>query len=411
LKFLRNAFDAQARHFHKGGKLEKFYPLFEAIDAFIFTPGRRAERPPHIHDSIELKRLMTVVVIALTPCVLMAIYNQGFQAQSFMAETGSNAPGWVGFLLAASGLSTGSISAIILHGLLLFLPLYLVTMLVGGAWEVLFAIVRKHEVNEGFLVTGLLFPLILPASIPLWQVALGVSFGVVVGKEIFGGTGMNVLNPALVGRVFLFFAYPVQISGDSVWVAVDGYSSATPLAELASMNSQDFGAFAQGGVLPSGVSWTDAFLGLIPGSLGETSALACLIGAFILIATGIGSWRIMLSSFLGMVATATLLKLIGSETNPAFAMGWTWHLVVGSFAFGTVFMATDPVTASVTNIGKWVYGGLIGFLIVLVRVLNPAYPEGTMLAILFMNLFAPLIDYYVVKANIKRREARLAVQQ
>ena len=272
-----------------------------------------------------------------------------------------------------------------------------VTSTVGGFWEVLFAIKRGHEVNEGFFVTSVLFALILPATIPLWQVALGITFGVVIGKEIFGGTGKNFLNPALTGRAFLYFAYPAQISGDAVWVAADGYTGATAL----SMAFQD-GMTA----LTNTYSWWDAFLGFIPGSVGEVSTLAILIGAAVLLWTKIANWRIMLGVFLGMVITSTLFNLIGSETNPMFAMPWYWHLVIGGFAFGMVFMATDPVSASMTNQGRLVFGALIGVMTVLIRVVNPAFPEGIMLAILFANLFAPLMDHYVVQANIKRRLAR-----
>ncbi len=400
--------EAQAKHFEKGGALEKFHPLYEAIDSFMFTVDKRTEGATHVRDAVDIKRVMTVVVMALTPCVLMAIYNSGYQAQNYLVEHTLTASGWIGSVLAMSGFAAGSFGAVVLHGLLLFLPLYIVTMTVGGIWEVVFAIVRKHEINEGFLVTGLLFPLIVPPSIPLWQLALGVSFGVVIGKEVFGGTGYNVLNPALVGRAFLFFAYPAQISGDAVWAAVDGYSTATPLAEIAAMSRDQFVHFLDHG-LQSGVSWFDAFLGFMPGSMGETSTLACIIGAAILIATGVGNWRIMISSFLGMFFVATLLNIVGSSTNAAFGLGFHWHLVLGGYAFGTVFMATDPVSAAQTDVGRWIYGALIGALIVLVRVVNPAYPEGTMLAILFGNILAPIIDYFVVKNNIKRREARLAV--
>jgi len=272
-----------------------------------------------------------------------------------------------------------------------------VTMVVGIAWEMLFAVVRGHELSEGFFVTGLLFPLTLPPAIPLWQIAIGVSFGVVIGLEIFGGTGRNFLNPALTARAFLFFAYPAEISGDTVWTAVDGFSGATPL-----------GAAAAGGMEAVDVTWTQAFLGTMQGSMGETSTLACLIGAAILVATGIGSWRIMLSMLVAAMGLAALFFAIGSGTNPMFQMGPHWHLVLGGFAFGLVFMATDPVSAAMTEVGQYVYGALIGVLTILVRVVNPAFPEGVMLAILLGNVFAPLIDYFVVRANIKRRALRHA---
>ncbi|WP_257287429.1 NADH:ubiquinone reductase (Na(+)-transporting) subunit B, partial [Endozoicomonas sp. SESOKO2] len=273
-----------------------------------------------------------------------------------------------------------------------------VTFFVGGFWEVLFAIVRGHEVNEGFFVTSVLFALIVPPSIPLWQVALGISFGVVIGKEVFGGTGKNFLNPALTGRAFLFFAYPAQISGDLVWTAVDGFSGATALS-LAQQGGIDQ-------VVSNGITWFDAFLGTIQGSVGETSTLAIFIGGAVLLATRIASWRIVAGTMLGMIATATLFNMIGSETNMMFTTPWYWHMVMGGFAFGLIFMTTDPVSASMTNTGRWYYGMLIGVMVILIRTVNPAYPEGMMLAILFANLFAPLIDHFVVEANIKRREAR-----
>ena len=282
-----------------------------------------------------------------------------------------------------------------MHGALYFIPVFLVTNVAGGFWEVIFASVRKHEINEGFLVTGILFPLILPASIPLWQVAIAISFAVVFGKEIYGGTGKNFLNPALLARAFLFFAYPAQISGDAVWTSVDGFSGATALGQAAA-----------GGLQAISFSWSDAFFGFIPGSMGETSTLACLIGAVILIATGIGSWRVMLSVVVAMVSFSTLLNIIGSATNPMFALTPAWHFVLGGFAFGTVFMATDPVSSACTHVGQYFYGLLIGFMLVLIRVINPAFPEGMMLAILFANAIAPLIDYFVMTANIKRRELR-----
>jgi len=283
------------------------------------------------------------------------------------------------------------------YGACFFLPIYATTFIVGGFWEVLFASVRKHEVNEGFFVTSVLFALILPATIPLWQVALGITFGVVIAKEIFGGTGRNFLNPALAGRAFLFFAYPAQISGDTVWTAVDSFSGATMLGQ----------AFA--GTLNYATDielWWNAFYGFIQGSMGETSTLAVLIGGLFLIYVRIASWRIVLGVFLGMVVTSSILNTIGSETNAMFAMPWYWHMVLGGFAFGMFFMATDPVSAAFTDKGKLAYGALIGFMVIMIRVVNPAYPEGIMLAILFANLFAPLFDHFVVQANIKRRLAR-----
>ncbi len=397
MKLLRDFLDKQEPHFHKGGKLQLFYPLYEMIDTFAFTPGQAAEGNTHVRDGIDLKRTMITVAMALGPLVLFTLYNTGMQANSALASAGMEAVGWRADLLRAIGLGFDPSNMIhnFAHGFMWFFPVFLVTQIAGGICEVIFATVRKHEVNEGFLVTGLLYPLILPPTIPLWQVAVGIIFGVVIGKEIFGGTGRNIFNPALTARAFLFFAYPAQISGDAVWTAVDGYTGATALAQA-----------AQGGLDAITYSWNDAFIGFIPGSMGETSTLFCLLGAAYLIITGIGSWRIMLSMVLGMVAMSLFFNFIGSDTNPMFELTPQWHFVLGGFAFACVFMATDPVSATTTDCGRWVYGFLIGVLGVLVRVVNPAYPEGWMLAILFMNAVAPLIDYFVVEKNIKRRMAR-----
>ena len=399
MKPLREFLDKQEKLFHKGGKLEKLFPLYEAIDTFAYSSGKETSRASHIRDVLDLKRMMIWVVVALVPTVLMALYNTGLQANLALAEIGrSSVEGWragvMGFI--GVGFNADSLLSNVLLGSLYFFPVYIITLAAGGFWEVLFAIVRRHEVNEGFLVTSLLFPLILPPDIPWWQVVIGISFGVVIGKEVFGGVGMNILNPALTARVFLFFAYPAQISGDKVWVAVDGYSKATPLAEFADPAMQML------------TSWKDAFLGIMPGSMGETSTLACLIGAFILIVSRIGSWRIMASVVVGMVAMTLVFNAIGSDTNPMFQVSPAWHLVLGGFAFGTVYMATDPVSAAMTEKGKWVYGFLIGILVVMIRVVNPAFPEGMMLAILFMNVFAPIIDRVVINQNIKRRLVRNA---
>jgi len=397
VKFLRTFLDNQEKRFQKGGKLEKYYPLFEAIDTFLYTPASVTKYASHIRDAMDLKRMMLTVVIALIPAVFMALYNTGLQANANMAALGLADPGtWQGHLLMSLGIpfNQHNILANIIHGLLYFLPVYLVTVAAGGFWEVLFAIVRGHEVSEGFFVTSLLFPMILPPTIPLWQVAIGISFGVVIGKEVFGGVGYNILNPALTARAFLFFAYPAQISGDKVWLAIDGVSKATPLAQLAD------------NTFHAGISWMNAFLGFMPGSMGETSTLAILIGAAILLYTGVGSWRIMLSVLVGMVAMALTFNLLGSSTNPMFQVTPLWHFVLGGFAFGMVFMATDPVSAAMTNIGKYYYGLLIGIMVILVRVVNPAFPEGMMLAILFGNVFAPIIDKIVINANIKRRQLR-----
>lgn len=400
MKFLRDFLDSQHKHFVDGGKLEKLYPLYEMADTFLYTPGEVAKGSVHVRDGIDLKRLMVTVAAALGPCMMMAMYNTGYQAQLGMASLGSQAVvGWRGelFSMLGFGIDPNNILSCVFLGFLYFFPVFLVTNLAGGFWEAIFASVRKHEINEGFLVTGMLFPLILPPTIPLWQVAIGISFGVVIGKEIFGGTGKNFLNPALTARAFLFFAYPGEISGDSVWVAADGFSGATILSQAAT-----------GGVDAITYSWMDAFLGFIPGSMGETSALACLFGAGYLIFTGIGSWRIMVSMLVSTLGFAYLLNIIGSDTNQMFSLTPMWHLVTGGFAFGCVFMVTDPVSAAMTDKGKYFYGALVGFMVVMVRVVNPAFPEGVMLAILFGNVFAPLIDYFVTNANIKRRKLRYA---
>jgi Na+-transporting NADH:ubiquinone oxidoreductase subunit B len=387
----------------KDGKFKAMYPLYEAADTFLYTPSDVTRGGSHVRDALDLKRLMGLVVVALAPCILMAFYNTGYQANLAIEAGGDVSPidSWRGGLMEALGLGYTSASALgcLVHGALFFLPVYIACMVVGGLWEVLFSIVRKHEINEGFLVTGLLFPLTLPPTIPLWQVALGISFGVVIGKEVFGGTGKNFLNPALTARAFLYFAYPAQISGNQVWTAADGFSGATPLGELAA-------AKVEQGMSAVSVGWWDAFLGNMQGSMGETSTLACLLGAAFLVATGIGCWRIILSVFLGAAGLSTLFFFVGSESNVMFAMAPHYHIVLGGLAFGAVFMATDPVSAAMTNTGKWIYGVLIGAMTILIRVINPAFPEGIMLAILFGNTIAPLLDYYVIQANINRRNAR-----
>jgi Na+-transporting NADH:ubiquinone oxidoreductase subunit B len=408
MKFLLELLEGQKKHFTKGGKLEKLYPIFEATETILFTPPDVTKGSTHVRDGLDLKRMMITVVLALVPAMLMAFYNTGYQVHAAIAAGGSALDNWQEALYAALGLGydPANILACMVHGAVYFVPILLTTFIVGGHIEVAFSIIRKHEVNEGFLVTGFLIPLTLPPTIPLWQVALGTAFGVIIGKEIFGGTGMNFLNPALTARAFLFFAYPAEISGDKVWIAAnlaDGASGATLLGVAAADSS---------GIVSAGVgseSWMDAFLGFIPGSMGETSALACLLGALVLIATQIGSWRTMLGVVIGTIGMASLLNAVGSETNPMFAIPFWWHMVLGGWAFGMVFMATDPVSSAFTDNGKLIYGGMIGVLVVLIRVVNPAYPEGMMLAILFMNMFAPLIDHFFVQANIKRRLARHAV--
>ena len=404
MKPIRAVLDNLHPYFEKGAKLEKLYPLYELVDTFLYTPGEVTKGASHVRDGIDLKRIMITVAMALMPCILMALYNTGLQANIAVGNMGlAETTGWRGAVMAAIGVGydSSNILSNFVHGALYFLPIFIVTQIAGGFWEVIFATVRKHEVNEGFLVSGLLFPLTLPPTIPLWQVAVGISFGVVFGKEVFGGTGKNFLNPALTARAFLFFAYPGQISGDSVWTAVDGFTGATALSAAAIGGAE--------GLTQGGFTWMNAFLGFIPGSMGETSALACLFGAGLLVASGIGSWRIMLGMLFGGVFLSSLLYAIGSDTNPMFQISPAWHLVLGGYAFGMVFMVTDPVSASMTKTGKWVYGFIVGVMAILVRSLNPAFPEGVMLAILFGNLFAPLIDFYVVKANIKRRLLRTEV--
>ena len=398
---IRNYLDSIHPHFAKGGQYEKYYAIYEMVDTFLYTPKDVTAGSTHVRDAIDLKRIMTYVFIAALPCVIMAMWNTGHLANTAMADLGmTSLDSWRGLVTNMVGYNPDSILACMVHGAMYYVPIYLVTLVVGGVWEVLFAVVRGHEVNEGFFVTSMLFSLILPATTPLWQVALGISFGVVIGKEVFGGTGKNFLNPALTARAFLFFAYPAQMSGDAIWTAVDGFSGATAM-----------GIAASGGidaVMASGITWMDAFVGTMQGSIGETSTIACLIGACFLLYTRIASYRIMLGVLAGMIVTSTLFNLIGSDSNPMFAMPWHWHLVLGGFAFGAVYMATDPVSAAMTNTGRWVFGLLIGVMVVLIRVVNPAFPEGMMLAILFANMFAPLIDYFVVQSNIKRREKRNA---
>ncbi len=399
---LRKLLDSLEPHFVKGGKYEKMYALFEAADTLLYSPKDKTHNTSHVRDAVDLKRMMGMVWLCTFPAMFFGMWNVGFQANTAIAQGLATLPAdWHGALISLlAGNDPASLLDNMMYGAIYFLPVYATVFFVGGFWEVLFAVVRGHEVNEGFFVTSILFALIVPPSIPLWQVALGITFGVVIGKEVFGGTGKNFLNPALTGRAFLFFAYPGQISGDLVWTAADGFSGATALS-LAQ----------QGGIeaLQNTMSWFDAFAGTIQGSIGETSTLAIFIGGAVLLMTGIASWRIVAGTLLGMIVTSTLFNIIGSDTNLMFAMPWYWHLVLGGFAFGLIFMTTDPVSASMTNTGRWYFGALIGVMVVLIRTVNPAYPEGMMLAILFANLFAPLIDHFVVEANIKRREARANV--
>jgi len=401
---LRNLLDKLEPQFRRGGRLESYQAVFEMLDTLLYSPSDVSRRAPHVRDAINLKRVMGLVVIGVLPCAFFGMWNAGHQANLAIAELGLAAPSdWRGAVLAALGIGhdPGNVGAATFYGLLYFLPIYVVTLLAGGFWEILFAGIRNHEVNEGFFVTSILYALTLPATTPLWQVALGISFGVVIAKEVFGGTGKNFMNPALAGRAFLYFAYPVEMSGESVWVPpVDVITGATPLAIAAEAGVP--------GILDSGITWLDAFLGPIQGSFGETSALACLLGGIFIVYTGVASWRIIGGVALGTIATAWLFNVVGSDTNPMFAMGWQWHFVLGGFAFGTVFMATDPVTACVTNQGRWVFGVLVGVLTVIIRVVNLAFPEGIMLAILFANIFAPTIDYFVIRGNVNRRLKRSA---
>lgn len=387
MKFLRKTIDKVKPNFEKGGKFYFLHSTFDAMETFLFVPSKVTQKGSHIRDYMDMKRNMIIVFIALLPALFFGIWNTGYQ--HFLA-IGKEPLFW----------------DCVVYGLMKIIPLYLVVYLVGGAIEVAFAQIKKHEVNEGLFVTGMLIPLIVPADVPLWMLALATAFAILIGKEIFGGTGMNILNPALTARAFLFFAYPAWMSGDKVWISglmkgeniIDGFSGATLLSQAAAGSTD----FVNG--LGEKVTVSDMFWGFIPGSVGETSVAAILIGAIILIITGVGSWKIMLSTLIGGSVMGLLLNIFA--VNPYMALPWYEHLLLGGFAFGLVFMATDPVTAAQTEKGKYIYGFLIGFLAILIRVLNPAYPEGMMLAILLMNVFAPLIDYYVVQSNIRMRMKR-----
>lgn len=384
MKALRRYISKIKPNFEKGGKFEKLHSTFEAFESFLFVPDIVTKTGAHVRDSMDMKRTMSVVVIAVVPALLFGMWNVGHQ---YFLSVGENMSLWPTFW----------------YGFLKVLPLLIVSYVTGLGIEFIFAQIRGHEVNEGFLVSGILIPLVIPVDVPLWMVAVATAFAVIIGKEVFGGTGMNILNPALTARAFLFFAYPGWMSGDTVWISkltegggiVDGFSGATPLAEAAAGNISN---------IPG--TW-DMFLGIIPGSIGETSTLAILIGALILVYTGVGSWKIIVSVVAGGLTMGVILNLF--SVNPLMEIPAWQHLIMGGFAFGAVFMATDPVTAAQTEKGKWIYGFLIGVFAILIRVLNPAYPEGVMLAILLMNVFAPLIDHYVVEANIKRRLKRAKI--
>ena len=421
MKWMRKKLDDIAPHFEKGGSYHKWYPLFEAVDTFLYSPPSVTHAGSHVRDSVDLKRIMILVWMATFPAMFFGMWNVGNQALgtlAYAAQHGATAEmaveGWRHALIALlAGFDANSWWDCLIYGATFFVPIYIVTFIAGGFWEVLFAMKRGHEVNEGFFVTSVLFALVCPPTVPLWQVALGISFGVVLGKEVFGGTGKNFINPALAGRAFLFFAYPAYMSGDTVWTAIqpevwkhgiDGFSGATALGQAKLAGLAGMQHMTATGVQP--LTWWDAFIGFEAGSVGEVSTAAILLGAVVLLVTRVASWRIMAGVMIGMASMSFVFNQIGSTTNPMFAMPWHWHLVLGGFAFGMVFMATDPVSAAMTNTGRFIFGLLIGVMVVLIRVVNPAYPEGMMLAILFANLCAPLIDYFVMQANIKRRALR-----
>jgi Na+-transporting NADH:ubiquinone oxidoreductase subunit B len=407
MKALRKLLDNVKPHFEKGGKLEKFYPVYDGFETFLFVPGHTTHSGTHVRDGIDLKRTMITVVFAMIPCLLFGMWNVGFQNQ-----------------IATTGLTDPNILDNFIYGSIRVLPIVVISYGVGLGVEFFFAIINKHQINEGFLVTGMLIPLILPVDIPLWMVAVATIFSVVVGKEVFGGTGMNILNVALTARVFLFFAYPTKMSGNDVWISVprgadgksegvvDAYTGATPLGDLAAATVPGGGEAGASEIarasLDNAPSLFDAFWGFIPGSIGETSAFACLIGIAILLFTGVASWRIILSFYIGGIVMGLIFNTFA--VNPLMALPALHHTFLGSFMFGMTFMATDPVTAAQTTTGKYIYGFLAGFLSIMIRVFNPAFPEGVMLAILFANVMAPLIDHYVVSANINQRLKRIRVQ-
>ena len=392
MKFVQNLFDA-TRPAVTTGKLKGLYPLHNALETMFFVPNHNAHSGAHVRDAIDMKRTMVTVIFALIPALIFGLFNAGYQHHLAIGQIES---GWANFWTLENAL----------YGALKVVPMIAVTYIAGLAIEIYFAYRNKHAVNEGFLVSGILIPLIMPVDIPLWMVAISTAFAVLIGKEVFGGTGMNILNPALTARAFAFFAYPTYMSGDKVWAGlsnVDGVSSATALGQYATTGSTDYSAW-------------DAFLGIIPGSIGETSTVAILIGAVYLISTGVGSWKIMFSAVLGALAMGLVFNgvadlMISPEQQSYLAVPFYYHLVFGGFAFGAVFMATDPVSAAHTERGKWIYGFLVGVFSIMIRVFNPAYPEGVMLAILLMNVMAPLIDHYVVNANIQKRLKRAQTVQ
>ena len=396
---LRNLFDKSKPLFEGKGRFARFFPLFDVFENLFYSSERKTSGLTHVRDGSDIQRVMVVVWLATFPTMFFGMYNIGYQAlaalEAINLAGAEHIKDWHWPLVQLfSGLDPNSILDCIAYGAIYFIPIYLVTFFVGIAWEMVFAVVRQHEISEGAFVTTVLFALSCPPDAPLWQVALGISVGLVIGKEIFGGTGKNFLNPALTGRAFLYFAYPASWSGDMSWVAVDGYTAATMLG----ISAQD--GYAN---MPDAFTWSNAFFGLVPGSIGETSTVAILVGLAILLFTTIASYRIVGGVILGTIVTSYLFNLIGSDTNPMFQMPFWWHMVMGGYAFGLVFMATEPVSGSHTNTGRWIYGFVIGFMVIMIRVLNPAYPEGMMLAILFGNLLSPLIDHFVVSRNISYR--------
>ena len=408
--WLRSVNESIKPKFMHGGAQAKWFPIYDAIENFIFSSTNKTTNPIHVRDSIDIQRIMVIVWLAAFPAMFFGMYNIGNQTLDYLTLVGStNTNDWHHVLINLVGYSNDSFITKMWIGAVYFVPIYAVTFAVGILWEILFAVVRKHEINEGLFVSSILFALSCPPDLPLWQAAMGITFGIVIGKEVFGGTGKNFLNPALTGRAFLYFAYPSQLSGDKVWIAglsdtgitPEGFSGATPL-----------GYAAEDGLLglSDNFSWFDALIGNIPGSVGETSVIAIGIAAIILLATGVASYRIILGTFIGMIVMSSILNIAGSDTNPMFQVPWYWHFVIGSFAFGLVFMATEPVSGSGTDVGRWIYGALIGVTVVLIRVINPAFPEGMMLAILFANLFAPVIDHMVVSSNIAKRKRALSYE-
>ena len=396
--------------FMPGGTQAKWFPIYDAIENFIFSSTHKTINPIHVRDSIDIQRIMVIVWLAAFPAMFFGMYNIGNQTLDYFSLAGvQNSNDWHHIFINFVGYTNNTFFTKMWIGAVYFIPIYAVTFAVGILWEILFAVVRKHEINEGLFVSSILFALSCPPDLPLWQAAMGITFGIVIGKEVFGGTGKNFLNPALTGRAFIYFAYPSQLSGDKVWIAglsdtgvvPEGYSGATALGYAAENGIQG---------LTDNFSWLDAFIGNIPGSVGETSVIAIAIAAVILLGTGVASYRIIIGTILGMIVMSSILNIVGSDTNPMFYVPWYWHFVIGSFAFGLVFMATEPVSGSGTNLGRWIYGALIGVTVILIRVINPAFPEGMMLAILFANLFAPVIDHMVVSSNIAKRKRALSYE-